>query len=349
MWSTGVRRVGVVAVLVATACSGNPATSATAGRTSAVIPSSPSSASATAMLEVGRPAWVSVSVATLWRSPASPRAVDSPALRHPADIRRWLADMSLAQRRDLNGRADTQALLGDRVVVLRLPVSRPAWARVAVPSQPSPLNRTGYPGWVPRRQLAAVAPTISSQVATVLRRTTWLHSDTPDPSRLFPVSVGTSLPVVSASPTYVRVSTPGGVTRRLPRAAVAVRARGTPALTPTRSSVVTTAEGFVGLDYLWAGASGFGVDCSGLTWLTYRLHGIRIPRDAAPQSRHGTPASPPRPGDLRFYASAGLVHHVSMDVGNRRMVHSPATGQSVVVVSTSTLASQYVGARRYLP
>ena len=112
---------------------------------------------------------------------------------------------------------------------------------------------------------------------------------------------------------------------------------------------MSTAEGFVGLAYLWAGASGFGVDCSGLTWLSYRLHGLRIPRDAAPQSRHGTRASPPRRGDLRFYATDGLVHHVAMDVGNGLMVHSPATGQSVVVVATSTLAAQYAGARRYLP
>jgi cell wall-associated NlpC family hydrolase len=348
MWGTVVRRAGVVAVLVATACSGNPATSATAGRTGGATPSSVSSSSAAPTLEVGRAAWVSVSVATLWRTSGSPRPVDSPALRHPAEIRRWLADMSLAQRRDLNGRADTQALLGDRVVVLRLPANRPAWARVAVPSQPSPLNPTGYPGWVPRRQLAAVAPSTTEQVATVLRRTTWLLSDSADPSRLFPVSVGTSLPVVGAGTTYVRVSTPGGFVRRLPRTAVVVHARGTPALTPTRSSVVTTAERFVGLAYLWAGASGFGVDCSGLTWLTYRLHGIRIPRDAAPQSRHGTRAAPPRRGDLRFYATDGLVHHVSMYVGNGQMVHSPATGQRVVVVPVSTVAG-YVGSRRYLP
>ena len=176
--------------------------------------------------------------------------------------------MSLTQRRDLNGRADTQALLGDRLVVLALPSSRPAWARVAVPSQPSPLNAKGYPGWVPRRQLAATSPAATSpaaagQVATVLKRTAWLLTDAADPRRLFPVSMGTILPVVRVTPTYVRVRAPGGPVRRLLRTAVVVHVTGTPALTPTRTSIVATAERFVGLPYLWAGASGSGSTAPG--------------------------------------------------------------------------------------
>jgi cell wall-associated NlpC family hydrolase len=50
-----------------------------------------------------------------------------------------------------------------------------------------------------------------------------------------------------------------------------------------------------------------------------------------------------------FYALNGVVHHVSMYVGHGRMIHSPSTGRSVEIVSTSVLAPQYVGARHYLP
>ena len=259
--------------------------------------------------------------------------------------------MSLDQRRALNGRADTQVLLGDRVVVLALPPERPAWARVAVPSQPTPLGRAGYPGWVPRRQLTATRPTSSSGRATVVARTAWLLTDATDPARLFRVSLGTTLPVVSRTPMFVRVATPGGTVRRLARRVVALHDVGEPALVPSRRSLVATAHRFLGLPYLWAGASGFGLDCSGLTWLVYRVHGIRIPRDAAPQSRHGAAAAPPRRGDLMFYAKDGVVHHVSMYVGNGHMIHSPATGESVAVVATSAspYAQEYTRSRRYLP
>jgi cell wall-associated NlpC family hydrolase len=154
---------------------------------------------------------------------------------------------------------------------------------------------------------------------------------------------------VGGTPAVVRVAVPGGAVRRLARGAVAVHAPGQPALAPSRTSLVTTAKRFLGLPYLWAGASGFGLDCSGLTWLVHRVHGIRIPRDAGPQSRHGTPVTTPRRGDLMFYALNGVVHHVSMYVGHGRMIHSPSTGRSVEIVSTSVLAPQYVGARHYLP
>jgi hypothetical protein len=254
--------------------------------------------------------------------------------------------MTLTQRRALNGHADTQALLGDQVRVVRL---RPGWAKVVVPSQPSQLDARGYPGWVPRRQLTARPPVSSAQQATVVVRTAWLRTDRSDPARLFRISFGTRLPLVGQDGRWLRLVTPDGVARRVLRSAAVLHRPGEPALPPSTSSLVKTATSFVGLPYLWAGLSGFGLDCSGLTWLDYRVHGITIPRDALPESRGGTPVTRPRPGDLMFYATDGLVHHVSMYVGNGTMVHAPHTGQSVQVVATSSPAytSEYTGARRY--
>lgn len=314
---------------------------------SARVDDAPTPAAAPA-LRVGHPAWVSVSVATVWRAPESPRAVDAPALKNPARIGRWLDDMTTAQRRALGGRSDTQALLGDRVVVLEL---SPRWAKVAVPSQPTPQDARGYPGWVPRRQLTAQAPARAQRHATVVSRLTWLRADTPGAERIMRISFGTELPVVATTSKYVRVVAPGGVPARLSRSAVAVHAPDEPALPPTRSSLVRSATMFRGLPYLWAGTSGFGFDCSGLTSLDYRVHGITIPRDSSPQSQNGTEVARPRAGDLRFYATDGNVHHVSMYLGHGRMVHSPGTGQTVEVIATSTpeYAVEYSGARRYLP
>ena len=337
----------------ASTAAGTPLTSAGARAGSSVQVATGSavpgtSAASAVPLAAGRPAWVDVSVATLWRSPSSPRAVDRPALARPARVVQWLRTMTTAERRALGGRADTQALLGDRVRVLRL---RPRWAKVVVPSQPSQLDARGYPGWVPRRQLTATPPTRSARLATVTRRTAWLRGDRPDGRALLRISFGTRLPVVGRTPRTVRVAMPDGTVRRVGRRAVEVHGRGEPALEPTRDSLVRTATSFAGLPYLWSGVSGFGLDCSGLTWLTYRVHGLQTPRDALPQSQSGTPVRTPRRGDLMFYASDGLVHHVSMYVGDGRMVHSPGTGQTVEVIPASTPAyrDEYSGARRYLP
>lgn len=296
-------------------------------------------------------AWIRVSVATVWRAPSSPRPVDTPALRSPADIRGWLQGMSLDDRRGLQGRADTQALLGDRVVVTAV---QGTWAHVVVPDQPTPLDPRGYPGWVPLRQLAAVAPPATTQLATVVVQTAWLRTDTAAAGPVVEVSYGTQLPVLGRRDGRLRLGLPDGVVLRADPGVVAVHAVTTAALSATGTSLVRSAESFTGLPYLWAGRSGFGFDCSGLTSLVYRVHGVTIPRDADAQYLAGRRVSQAGavPGDLLFYATAsGYVHHVAMYAGSGRMVQSPATGEDIQVISTATpsYAAQFVGARRYLP
>jgi cell wall-associated NlpC family hydrolase len=289
-------------------------------------------------------------VATLWRSPSAPRSIDRPALENPARVREWLAGLSVEGRRGLNGRADTQALLGDRVVVTARSGS---WAKVAVPDQPTPLDARGYPGWLPLAQLTARPPAASSATATVVSTTAWLRSDDDQSRATLEVSFGTRLPVMSSSGTTVRVALPDGRVLQVAAAQVAVTRPEAPALAASGADVVRAATMFAGLPYLWAGRSGFGFDCSGLTSLDYRVHGITIPRDAAPQATEGQPvrSAALRPGDLLFYAAAGEVHHVAMYAGGGRMVHSPSTGRTVETtnVADAPFAREFSGARRYLP
>ncbi len=253
--------------------------------------------------------------------------------------------MTIDQRRDLGGRADTQALLGDRVRVVAL---QPDWARVRVADQPNPGDRGGYDGWVPRRQLTAHRPARSAQVVTVLNRTAWLRTDDAAARRRTEISFATRLPYAGRVGPDVRVVLPTGATRRLRASTVVVHPRGSAALSATRKSIVATATSFKGLDYLWAGRSGFGLDCSGLTSLTYRVHGVVIPRDTGAESNAGTPVASGawRRGDLLFYATSGTVHHVSMYAGRGLMVHAPGTGRSVGVVPVVT--DGYWNSRSYL-
>lgn len=325
--------------------SSGPSPSAT---TTVPAPGGSPSTPARRVLTVGQSAWVSVSVARLWLDPSAPWSVDGPALESPVRFRAWLRSMTLSQRRALDVRSETEALLGDRVVVVRL---RRHWAKVVVPSQPTPKDARGYPGWVPRRQLTATRPARTPELATVTTRTAWLRTDDGATDRVTPISFGTRLPVLGRVPGYVRVATPRGTVRRLAAATVTVHPRGEPALVPSRASLVRTTRSFVGVQYLWGGLSGFGVDCSGLTWLNHRVHGLRIPRDALPQSRGGRQVSTRAPGDLLFYARDGRVHHVAVYLGGGDVVHAPRTGQAVRIepFSTQPLRSEYAGARRYLP
>ncbi len=121
-------------------------------------------------------------------------------------------------------------------------------------------------------------------------------------SRVMQVSNATTLPVIEATSACVTVTLLGGQQVALHPSDVAVYPAGQP-WRATRTRVVNQAKTFQGLQYLWAGTSGFGYDCSGLTYSVYRDYGIRLSRDADQQAVRGTPVarSALRPGDLVFY------------------------------------------------
>jgi cell wall-associated NlpC family hydrolase len=124
---------------------------------------------------------------------------------------------------------------------------------------------------------------------------------------------------------------------------------GSPAPPPaTHSSVVSIALQYLGVPYVWGGASPSGFDCSGLTMYAYAKVGVYLPHNAAMQYGMGTPVSRSQlaPGDLVFFNG---LSHVGMYIGGGRFVHAPHTGDVVKISSLSEYwySATYVGARRY--
>lgn len=123
---------------------------------------------------------------------------------------------------------------------------------------------------------------------------------------------------------------------------------------PGRRSVataVTTARRFLGVSYLWAGMSRYGIDCSGLTYVAFRAAGVTLPRDAADQAKMGTPVGwrHLRAGDLVFFGTGARanIHHVGIYVGRGLVLHAPHTGARVRITPLAGW-SDYWGARRVI-
>ncbi len=293
-------------------------------------------------ITVGRDAWIDVAVATLWAEPDQARPLDAPSLTNPVDIDGWLAAMTVDDRRWLVDRLVTQALYGDRVTVDEIAGD---WVRVVVLRQPTSLDPRGYPGWLPSTQLTTVGPAAGARGDAVVNQPS--ASLQIDDGRKLEVSFNTRLPVIGVTEDQVTVSVPGGRVGRLSTAAV-----DTGAVPATSEDVARSAQLFTGIDYLWAGTSAAGWDCSGLTSTVYAAHGVVIPRDAHDQAAAGTPVERDdlRPGDLLFFG-ADSVTHVGMYVGDGRMIQAPATGRQVETVSIDTpgVADRFLAARRYLP
>jgi cell wall-associated NlpC family hydrolase len=280
-----------------------------------------------------------------------PAPVDAPALRNPAEPCTWIRDMTVTEKELLTGKVETQTIYGTEVHVVS---RRGTWAKVVVPSQPSQLDARGYPGWLPSRQLTGSAPRRTAKSVVVRSPTTWVWSAWtrrgPSGTRLLEVSYDTRLPVVRVTSSYVVVTLLGRRQAAVRAADVAVTAtRPTP--TATRRVVVNEVKKFMGLAYLWGGTSGFGFDCSGLTYAVYAAFGVTLSRDASQQAVHGTPIerSSLLPGDLVFFreSATGPVAHVGLYVGNDAVVDAPHTGTAVRVDPLSKFP-HYAGARRYL-
>jgi cell wall-associated NlpC family hydrolase len=279
----------------------------------------------------GGTATVDVSVATLWRAPDLARKIDAPALSNPVDLDRWNRNLATtASRAWLGSRVVTQALYGEKVTVLTV---RGRWAKVVVRAQPTPLDRRGYPGWLPLRQLVSgYSGAAVSRI--VLTRTALLHLG----GRTLRLSYGTRLPVTG------RDARGNWLVRTRDGSGWIARNSLLKAPAPTGVSIVASAKRFLGLRYLWGGVSAWGFDCSGLVWDVFRAHGITVPRDTGPQSRGGrnVRGGDLRPGDLVFYGAPAT--HVAIVAGHGTMIESPDSAHAVRLVS---LRPGFSSARRY--
>lgn len=301
--------------------------------------------------------YVAVSVATVWTDPAGPRQVDRAAVGNPVDVPGWLHEMSPAQKEGLStgDLTQTQANYGAKVYVR---AHRRHWSEVVVPGQPTPKDTRGYPGWVPDNQLCrnaeyGIAHDGLPFALTDAGRSAWLYDDPGLTQQNLLLSVNTRLPLRARTDKALLVDTPDRGAKWLARSSASVYCDNSEIAAPTGRDLVRTAETFLGRPYLWAGRSGFGVDCSGLTSTAYELHGITIPRDAGPQAVHGGAARVAdddlQAGDLLFYAHSGTddIYHVAMYVSDATMIEA-YDHLTPVRVTPVRFDSDYWGAVRYL-
>lgn len=115
---------------------------------------------------------------------------------------------------------------------------------------------------------------------------------------------------------------------------------------PKPDSITASAMTFFeGTSYEWGGLTPWGCDCSGMVQSSFRLHGVRVPRDAWQQATAGVAIggmSDARPADLLFFSDEpdGRITHVAMSLGGTRVVHL-ALGRGGYAVDDLTNGDDY--------
>ncbi|RWQ20566.1 NlpC/P60 family protein [Mesorhizobium sp.] len=237
-------------------------------------------------------------------------AADRFVAGRPVRISAAVADIRKAPRPDAG--VNTQALFGDDVLVFE---DAEGWAWIQS-------ERDGYVGYVADTVLGGRdhAPT---HIVSVPR--TFLY---PGPDLRLPLSgqlsMGSAVTVTGAAETR------GTHYALLPSGAAVISGHLRPLGEPA-ADYVAVAEAFLGTPYLWGGASGFGIDCSGLVQLAMHMAGRQVLRDSDMQAATiGEPLDPGpdlaalRRGDLVFWKG-----HVAVMADPETMIH--ANGHTMLV------------------
>lgn len=153
-----------------------------------------------------------------------------------------------------------------------------------------------------------------------------------------PPTTAPASPPASSSPTPPPASTP---------------APATPAPANRGQAVANVALHYVGVKYVWGGATPAGWDCSGMVGYVYReATGLALPRTAVAQFTVGTPvaANAIQAGDIVFFTDTngpGITHN-GIALGDGRFVHARSENYGTIVSSLADpyWVSHFAGARR---
>ena len=95
---------------------------------------------------------------------------------------------------------------------------------------------------------------------------------------------------------------------------------------PSREEeLLETAKKWLNAPYLWGGKTFMGVDCSGFVQTVFRVHGIRIGRDAWQQAKEGEEVelSSIKTGDIAFFNNPdGKIIHVGILINASEIIHA---------------------------
>lgn len=224
-----------------------------------------------------------------------------------------IADLSIVpMRREPSERSEmvSQVLFGE---LFELVEETEKWVYIR-------LLHDGYEGWIDRKMLLSVTeefavryqsetPMLTSEVFNIVTKEGDYGSKLIVAGSVFPFFDAEGKQMQIGEDRYTLVSK--------------IRDVGIDSL---RDLIIDYALMYYNTPYLWGGRTPYGIDCSGLVQMVYRMAGIELPRDASQQVGYGQDFSfveEALPGDLAFFGDeTGAITHVGILWEQNRIIHA---------------------------
>lgn len=197
----------------------------------------------------------------------------------------------------------SQVLFGEHFKILE---QTHKWSRIA-------LAFDGYEGWIDNKQFRAISETdyqALTNTPIVLNGDLIEYLTLPD-NQLMHIPLGASLSFLD----YPGINTEGYAFEGLKATGV-----------KGKQALVQTAYMYLNAPYLWGGKTPFGIDCSGMVQMVYKLNGYSLLRDASQQATQGEALSfieESEPGDLAFFDNEeGRIIHVGIIMEDNHIIHA---------------------------
>lgn len=172
-----------------------------------------------------------------------------------------------------------------------------------------------YEGWIDEKQFLSISKDFYKKLdkSDIKVSTELVEAVANAANELMPITLGASLPLLQKGKLNFETSKfvyEGKSTSKKNK----------------KDDLVKTAFMYLNAPYLWGGKTPFGIDCSGLTQMVYKLNGCKLFRDASQQAAQGEVLSfieESEPGDLAFFDNKeGEIIHVGIIMANNYIIHA---------------------------
>ncbi|MBW4494259.1 MAG: C40 family peptidase [Oscillatoria princeps RMCB-10] len=248
------------------------------------------------------------------------------------------SNLYVQPKEEAGGNLATQVRLGTPVKLLEYSADK-QFVRVRIEDD-------GYIAWIPRRDImesdaATFEEWVKSPkvtIANTIKQPQEVYFGT----RLKYIPVKETDKTSGKSPDVVAAVIPGKSAKPEAMPAIQLKRQDVSLnrATADRSALIEIAKQYLpkgkqgGGSYLWGGAVGKNLDCSGYTQTVFRAGNIDLPRDADQQQLYAQPVAETlqkidqlRPGDLVFFSqNRKYATHIGIYMGNYQVIHSSVGG-----------------------